>query len=107
MPYVKACDSSELEDGKGKCLFLAGKKLALFRTDGKIFAIDDTCTHDEASLAEGTLLHEKGKCVVECPWHGAHFDLSTGVALTFPAVSPVSAYPAREANGAVEVELAN
>ncbi len=106
MPFQKACDSKDVIEEKGLCVVIAGKKLALFRTDGKIFAIDDTCTHDEASLAEGTLIHEEGgRCVVECPWHGAHFDICTGAATAFPAVTPVHPYAAREVGGAIEVDV--
>jgi len=55
MSYVKACASSELENEKGKCVVLGGKKIAIFRANGTILAVDDTCTHDEASLAEGCM----------------------------------------------------
>ena len=106
MAYIKALDASELLAGHGKCVLLQGKKIAFFRTADRILAVDDTCTHDEASLSEGTLLEVEGKCpVVECPWHGAHFDLCTGKAMTFPAVTPVKAYAAREINGAIEIDL--
>ncbi|HLX61366.1 MAG TPA: non-heme iron oxygenase ferredoxin subunit [Planctomycetota bacterium] len=105
MPFEKACASSELAEGAGKCVTLRNKRIALFRVHGKVHAIDDTCTHDEASLAEGTLIDDDGRCVVECPWHGAHFDLCTGAALTLPAVTPVRAYAVRETNGAIEVEI--
>lgn len=106
MAYVKACAATELENEKGKCVVVQGKKIALFRVDGKILAVDDTCTHDEASLAEGTVLHENGRCVVECPWHGAHFDLCNGVAVTFPAVTPVETYTTRENEGSIEIDIA-
>src|SRR5437016_144447 len=105
MPFEKACASSELPEGVGKCVTLQGKRIALFRKHGKLYAIDDTCTHDEASLSEGVIMEENGKCVVECPWHGAHFDLCSGAALTLPAVTPVKPYAARENNGAIEVEI--
>ncbi len=106
MAYVKACASTEIVGEAGTCAMVGGKKIALFRVDGKILAVDDMCTHDEASLAEGTVLHENERCVVECPWHGAHFDLVSGKAVTFPAVTPVTAYIARELNGSVEVDMA-
>ncbi|MEI6235646.1 MAG: non-heme iron oxygenase ferredoxin subunit [Planctomycetota bacterium] len=105
MSYVKACASSELENEKGKCVVLGGKKIAIFRANGTILAVDDTCTHDEASLAEGTVLYENDRCVVECPWHGAHFDLCTGTAVTFPAVTPVGTYSAREVDGSIEIDV--
>jgi 3-phenylpropionate/trans-cinnamate dioxygenase ferredoxin component len=105
MPYVKAIAKSELHPGQGKAVQLSGKKIALFNVEGRFVAIDDTCTHDEASLAEGTVSCENGKCIVECPWHGAHFDLSTGAALTLPAVQPVKTYPTRVEGDAIEVEV--
>src|SRR5436190_12120235 len=104
MSFVFALTSAELSPGLGKRVEISGKKIALFHTGDKLFAIDDTCTHDEASLAEGTLIEENGKCVVECPWHGAHFDLCTGAAVTLPAVMPVKTYPVRENQGAIEVD---
>ena len=106
MPYLKAVSSTELQPGQGKCVTLEGKKIAVFNVAGRFVAIDDTCTHDEASLAEGTVLtQEDGKCVVECPWHGAHFDLFSGAALTLPAVTPVKTYATRVQGDAVEVEV--
>src|SRR5262245_14840857 len=57
---------------------------------GTLYAISDRCTHSEASLCEGELLHER--CAVECSLHGAVFDLRTGAALEFPAERPVRCY---------------
>lgn len=48
--------------------------IALFNADGTVYAVDDTCTHQDASLAEGWL---EG-CFVECPLHASFFDLRTG-----------------------------
>jgi nitrite reductase/ring-hydroxylating ferredoxin subunit len=64
-------------------------------------AIDDTCTHDEASLAEA-VMNEGGKCIVECPWHGA-FRSASGAALTLPAVTAVNAYRSERTGGGVDV----
>lgn len=105
MPFVKAISQSEIQPGQGKCVTLEGKKIAIFNACGRFVAVDDTCTHDEASLAEGTVVEEDGKCVVECPWHGAHFDLLSGAAVTLPAVTPVKTYAVRVNGDAVEVEI--
>jgi 3-phenylpropionate/trans-cinnamate dioxygenase ferredoxin component len=59
--------------------------IAVFNADGKLYAIDDTCTHQDASLADGWL---EG-CVVECPLHGSCFDLRTGQVSGPPAKRPV------------------
>ena len=106
MPYVKAIAKSEIQPGRGRCVMLENKPIAIFLVEGKYVAIDDLCTHADASLAEGAVYKDdKGRCVVECPWHGAQFDLNNGTALTLPAVTPVKTYPVREAGDALEVEV--
>ena len=63
------------EEGKGKVLLLAdGREVAIFRKDGKLFAIDNICPHEGGPLGEGTL---EGTCVT-CPWHGWQFDITNG-----------------------------
>ena len=105
MPFVKALAKAELAPGSGRAVVLNGKRIAVFNCEGSYLAIDDYCTHDDASLAEGGLIVENGKCVVECPWHGAHFDLNSGAALTLPAVKPVKTYPVRIEGDTIEVEI--
>lgn len=105
MAFVKAMAKTELQPGQGKELELEGKKIALFNVGGQYLAVDGTCTHEEAPLAEGSAFAEGCDCVVECPWHGARFDLKSGKALTLPAVEPVKTYAVREVDGTLEVEL--
>ena len=63
-----------------------GVPIALFLTDdGDYYAIDDTCTHQDASLADGWL---EG-CEIECPLHASRFDLRTGAVDAPPARRPV------------------
>lgn len=63
--------------------------VALFHSDnGEFYALDDTCSHEEASLAEGWIEGEE----VECPLHSARFCLKSGSALCMPATQPVNAY---------------
>jgi 3-phenylpropionate/trans-cinnamate dioxygenase ferredoxin subunit len=79
-----------------------GKHVLVVNCDGRFYAIEDRCTHDDGPLAEGDLLG----CHVECPRHGARFDAETGKALTLPAVRPVASYPVRVTDdGALEVDL--
>jgi len=105
MAFVKALAASEVQAGNGKTVTLSGKKIAVFNVNGNFLAIDDLCTHDEASLSEGFVCEEDGICKVECPWHGAQFDLKNGAALTLPAVKPVTPYPTRVVDGSVEVDV--
>jgi 3-phenylpropionate/trans-cinnamate dioxygenase ferredoxin subunit len=105
VPFVRALSKSELEPGHGKCVVLQGRKIALFNLDGRFYALDDTCSHAEASLATGELRVEGCRCTVECPEHGSQFDLQTGQALTLPATMPVKRYAVRENGEDLEVEL--
>jgi 3-phenylpropionate/trans-cinnamate dioxygenase ferredoxin component len=65
-------------------------------------AVDDTCTHERCSLGQGWL--EDG--IVECPCHGATFDVRTGAALTLPATRPLHVYPVWvRPDGALQIEM--
>jgi len=72
------------------------------RTGDGWLAFDDTCTHEECSLAEGELDGE----VVICPCHGSEFDVRTGDVVTPPALDPLPIYEAREDGGTLFVRLA-
>jgi len=72
------------------------------RTGDGWLAFDDTCTHEECSLAGGELDGE----VVICPCHGSEFDVRTGDVVTPPALDPLPIYEAREDGGALFVRLA-
>ena len=84
-----ACPRSALEPGEALRLDgpeTHGVPIAIFQTDdGEYYAIDDTCTHQDASLADGWL---EG-CEVECPLHASRFDLRTGRVDAPPAKRPV------------------
>jgi 3-phenylpropionate/trans-cinnamate dioxygenase ferredoxin subunit len=76
-------------------------QIALFKCDNEFYAIDDLCSHDEASLAEGDV---EG-CEVVCPLHGAKFDIKTGKNLSLPAVRPVKSYPVIVEDGLVYIQV--
>lgn len=88
MALVKVAEVTEIPEGQAKKVLVKRQKIAIFHVDGSFYAIDDTCTHAEASLSEGEIMG----CQVACPLHGAKFDIKTGEALTFPAVTPVDTY---------------
>lgn len=89
--FVKVAQVTEIPAGTARCVHVKGKKIALFHIEGGFYAIDDTCSHAEASLSEGTI---EGACVL-CPLHGARFDIKTGRALSLPAWAPVETYEVR------------
>lgn len=63
-----------------------GRKILICHTEHKFYALDDTCTHEEASLYRGSF---KNKCV-SCPMHGSRFDIETGTPLDEPATEAVA-----------------
>lgn len=90
-----------LQPGHGVQASIGGKVLAVFNVKGKFYAIDDTCTHAGASLAEGSV----AGTVVTCPWHGATFDIATGAVLSDPAYEGVQSYSVKVEGDSVFVEI--
>ena len=73
---VKVAQTSDLAPGTSKVVQADGHSIGLFNVEGTFYAIDNTCTHRGGPLGEGELSGE----TVECPWHGAHFNVKTGCA---------------------------
>ena len=95
---LRACTVDELPPGES--VRIAGSPpIAVFNADGELYAIGDTCTHQDASLADGWL---EG-CFVECPLHAALFDLRTGVPTCMPAKQPVRTYEVHVEAGVIYV----
>lgn len=92
---IRVCPLVELPRGAARRVELQ-PAVAVFHTeDGELFAIDDTCTHQDASLAEGWL---EG-CEVECPLHASKFDLRTGRVDAPPAKRPVRTHQVQLRDG--------
>jgi 3-phenylpropionate/trans-cinnamate dioxygenase ferredoxin component len=89
--FFKAATTGEIPAGGVKCCELNGLRIAIFNLDGRYFAISDTCSHEDASLSEGFVEGSE----VECPLHGARFDIRTGRVLTPPAIEDVQSFEVR------------
>jgi len=100
--FVPVARADEVPVGEVKVVHARDKSLALGHCDDDTWgAIDNVCTHDGGVLGEGEL----DDCLVECPRHGARFDLLTGEVRALPAVFPVNAYPVRVVDGVVMVDV--
>ena len=100
---VRVCALSELAPGEARRVEV-DPPVAVFHTDdGDIYAIDDTCTHQDASLADGWL---EG-CEVECPLHASRFDLRTGKVDAPPAKKPVRTHEVSVDGGDVYITLSD
>ncbi len=98
--WVKVGVIDDFPEGPSR-VDVAGHRLAIIRIGDELYAIGDRCSHEEASLAEGELFDYD----LECPLHGAEFDVRTGEPRTLPATRPVPTYRVREENGAVMVRV--
>lgn len=78
-----------------------GVAVAVFRTEYGLYAVDDSCTHQDAALSDGWI----EDCWVECPLHAACFDLRTGAPLGPPAEVPLRTHRVVVVDGTVHVEI--
>ncbi len=100
--FVAVASEGDVPVGEVRVVEASGRSLCIGHcADGTWGAIDNVCTHDGGILGEGEL----EDCLVECPRHGARFDLVSGEVRALPAVFPVNAYPVRIVDGRVEVDL--
>src|SRR5436853_329258 len=98
MDFVPVCPLSDLDDGQKKLVMLGATPVALFRVEGQVYAIDETCPHRGGPLSQGDLQGH----VVHCPLHGWAFDVRTGES-TSPAGAEVTCYATRIEGGYVHV----
>ena len=97
--WVRAMAETELPDGALIGVDVEGRKVLLHRSDGELHALDNTCSHAGGLLSRG----EVTGCTVECPLHGARFDLRDGRIVRGPAHHPQPVLPTRVRNGWIEV----
>jgi len=97
--FVTVARVGEIPPGGVKVVRIEDQLVAVFNVDGAYYAIDDVCTHDGGPLAEGVLEGSE----IECPRHGARFDVRTGSVLCMPATAPVPAHETRVVDDQIQV----
>jgi 3-phenylpropionate/trans-cinnamate dioxygenase ferredoxin subunit len=99
--FIPVLKTSELPEA-GKTVVEVGDRIvALFHVSGTFWALDDICTHDGGTLAEGQLEDH----TIACPRHGAKFDIRDGRALTMPATQPTVAHEVKVEGDQVLIRL--
>lgn len=98
---VAAAKTLEIAPGQMKVVSAGRFQIAICNVDGTFYAIEDVCTHDDGPLGEGTLRGSQ----VECPRHGARFDVKTGAVTRMPAIVPVRTFPVKVEDGQIFIEL--
>lgn len=99
--FITVATTDEIKPGDRMVIEVDMHRIAVFNVDNRYYAIEDMCTHDEGPLAEGEL---RGT-VIECPRHGATFDITNGKALTMPATQPAPRYETRVVDGEVQIAI--
>lgn len=98
--FVKVCRTEEIPEGTVKVFTLGDHSILVANQDGEYYAIANVCSHDGGDLGEGSLVDGQ----VECPRHGARFDVKTGDAVRMPAVFGVDHYAVKVEDGHILVE---
>ena len=99
--FVAVGEAGALPPGTMRRVDVRGRRILLANVAGRVCAVDDTCTHEDASLATGVLRGE----LVKCPLHGSRFNVCTGKALKEPAESDLATYPVRLEGGRILLGL--
>lgn len=101
MAWTTVTTTAEVAPGTATVVEADGHRIAICNTGDGFYAIDDLCSHDGGPLGQGHLDGSQ----VECPRHGARFDVTTGKALCLPAVRPVKTYPTRVEGDSIAVDV--
>ena len=100
--WIRVASAADVAPGGTLQVDVAGEPVCLYNLDGAIYATHDTCTHEEASLADGFI---EGDCI-ECPLHQALFHIPTGEVRSAPATRPLLVYAVRVVDDAILVRIA-
>ena len=94
----------EIKENQAKSYMLGEEKIVVCNVSGEYFAISDICSHDDGELVSGerNLIEN---CQIECPRHGARFDVKTGIAKRMPAIAPIKTYKVIIIADELEIEV--
>ena len=99
--FEYACTASDVPIGGMLLVELEDRLAIVFNVDNQFYCIDDVCSHDGGPLSDGELIG----CEIECPRHGAKFDITTGKALTMPATEDTVCHDVKLDDGSVFVRI--
>jgi nitrite reductase/ring-hydroxylating ferredoxin subunit len=99
--FVPVASPAEVPASGVKAVTVNGVEILLCRAgDGALYAVENLCTHEYSPLGAGRMVGNE----IECPRHGARFDVRTGVATRLPAAAPVRTFPVKVEGGRVLVD---
>lgn len=86
-PLPKGLTSEDIPEGQARGFLLEGAPVAVIKSAKRLHTVADRCPHTGGPLSLGKVTADR-RCI-ECPWHGAQFDLTTGDVVKGPAKSGV------------------
>ena len=99
--WVSGGQAGDLGPGQVRVVQAGRTRLAVCNVENSFHCVDDVCTHDGGPLDQGEL----DGVEIECPRHGARFDVTTGRATCLPAIVPVKVYPVRVQDGEIQIRV--
>jgi len=91
--------AEEIADGDVRTYVVGADKVAVARAEGTLYGVQNRCSHDNGPLGEGCLIGFS----VQCPRHGAKFDVRDGSVTSAPALTGIGTFEVREVDGRVQV----
>lgn len=99
--WVEVAAASEVPEGEARTYTVESARIAVARVQGELYAVQDLCSHDDGPLGAGRLEGFE----IQCPRHGARFDVRTGEVRRMPAILPITTFQVTEKDGKVLVAL--
>jgi nitrite reductase/ring-hydroxylating ferredoxin subunit len=99
--FVVVGKSEDVPEGTAKAYPVAGKEVAIARSEGVLYGFSDICTHKACNLSLGGEIEGN---TIQCECHGSIFDMSDGSVIEGPAQEPIETFPVREQDGELSVE---
>lgn len=99
--FTRVAAQADVMPGSALRVEVAGTAICLVNTEGSFYALRDNCSHKDFPLSEGEVLGHR----LTCAWHGASFDVTSGSALSLPAIKPVQTFEVALEEGDVWVRL--
>ena len=86
--WIEVATTDELPLGSMKRVEIDGRRYLLANANGRFYAVDELCSHEDVSLYLGCIQGDN----IKCSLHGSRFSLKTGEPLEDPATDPIGTY---------------